>query len=324
MGLEEYAYPIQLDRLRSHPTRFSLRHPTSIQKCPNNNNYPDITTISAIFAPHSISLHDTRNRTFTLTYENDDHSCRAEHATPPASLCRRYAAELPSRRACCSVARQHHFADATPTKLRRAERVRPASPRSLCGCCSNETPPRRARSPRGHPHHFAVTTPTTTAVLSRSAFAPRYPTSRCRCYAYSTPPRRSHSLRSYPPSLCCALRLRLSAAPSKLLCGLAGSSLVLYALLPPPMTFTFISSTPHQSTVLGNRTNDHQKAFMELLGMAALHLAYVPYASASDGISAGGRRYPRHRPGPNRLGRRSRLIPSTRTCGRRSRATTAQ
>ena len=31
-----------------------------------------------------------------------------------------------------------------------------------------------------------------------------------------------------------------------------------------------------ESTVLGNRTNDHQKAFMELLGMAALHLAYVP------------------------------------------------
>ena len=41
-----------------------------------------------------------------------------------------------------------------------------------------------------------------------------------------------------------------------------------------------------ESTILGNRTNDHQKAFMELLGMAALHLAYVPYTS--DGISAGG------------------------------------
>ena len=48
-----------------------------------------------------------------------------------------------------------------------------------------------------------------------------------------------------------------------------------------------------ESTVLGNRTNDHQKAFMELLGMAALHLAYVAYAS--DGISAGGRRYPRQK-----------------------------
>ena len=41
-----------------------------------------------------------------------------------------------------------------------------------------------------------------------------------------------------------------------------------------------------ESTVLGNSTNDHQKTFMELLGMAALHLAYVP--CASDGISAGG------------------------------------
>ena len=38
------------------------------------------------------------------------------------------------------------------------------------------------------------------------------------------------------------------------------------------------------NTVLGNRTNDHQKAFMELIGMAALHVAYVPYAS--HGISA--------------------------------------
>ena len=41
-----------------------------------------------------------------------------------------------------------------------------------------------------------------------------------------------------------------------------------------------------ESTVLGNSTNDHKKALIELLGMAALHLAYVPYAS--DGISAGG------------------------------------
>ena len=32
------------------------------------------------------------------------------------------------------------------------------------------------------------------------------------------------------------------------------------------------------STILGNCTHDHQQAFMELLGMAALHLAYVPYA----------------------------------------------
>ena len=45
--------------------------------------------------------------------------------------------------------------------------------------------------------------------------------------------------------------------------------------------------------VLGNRTNDHQKAFMKLLGIAAQHLAYVAYAS--NGISAGGRRYPRQK-----------------------------
>ena len=48
-----------------------------------------------------------------------------------------------------------------------------------------------------------------------------------------------------------------------------------------------------ESNVLGNRTNDHQKAFMELLGMAAQHLAYVAYAS--EGISSGGRRYPRQK-----------------------------
>ena len=41
-----------------------------------------------------------------------------------------------------------------------------------------------------------------------------------------------------------------------------------------------------ESTVLGNYTNDHQKVFIKLLGMAVLHLAYVTYAS--DGISAGG------------------------------------
>ena len=40
------------------------------------------------------------------------------------------------------------------------------------------------------------------------------------------------------------------------------------------------------TTVLGNSTNEHQMAFMELLGMAALHLVYVLYAT--DGISAGG------------------------------------
>ena len=87
----------------------------------------------------------------------------------PASLCGRYAAESPPRRACCSAARQHHFADATPTKLRCAEHVRSAAPRI--------------------------------------------------------------TLRT--------LRVRLSAASSMLLCCLAGSGLVLYALVPPPMTYTF-------------------------------------------------------------------------------------
>ena len=41
-----------------------------------------------------------------------------------------------------------------------------------------------------------------------------------------------------------------------------------------------------EATVLGNRTYEHQKAFMDLLGMAALHLVCAVYAS--DGTSAGG------------------------------------
>ena len=40
------------------------------------------------------------------------------------------------------------------------------------------------------------------------------------------------------------------------------------------------------STVLGDRTTDHQKAFMELLGMAALHLSCIQCASYC--ISTGG------------------------------------
>ena len=45
-----------------------------------------------------------------------------------------------------------------------------------------------------------------------------------------------------------------------------------------------------ETTVLENHTNEHQKAFMELIGigMAALHLVRVYVVYASDGISAGG------------------------------------
>ena len=64
-----------------------------------------------------------------------------------------------------------------------------------------------------------------------------------------------------------------------------------------------------ESTVLGNCTNDHPKAFMELLGMAALHLAYVAYAS--DDIFSGGLRYQRHRRGSQRPGWRSSRVPAT-------------
>ena len=167
-----------------HTPRFSVRHPTSIQKCSNNNNYQDIqvATISAIFNQHSTSLHDARNRTFTLTYESDDHSCRVrvEHAAPSTRHARialrmpGYAAEPPLGRPRCQCSTHARFAGATPTnlKLRRAESVRSAAPRAASrvtlrpGCHAHETPPLRARSPRGTPHHFAVTTPT---ILRRAA-----------------------------------------------------------------------------------------------------------------------------------------------------------
>ena len=129
---------------------------------------------------------DACNRTFTITY---DHSGSVEHAAPRHACIalRRYAAEPPLCRACCSAARPHHFAGAMPTKLRSAERVRSAA----------------------SPHHFAVVTPTkprraerfrpaapritlrllhlrNSAVLS--AFVPRHPASLCGYYAYETPP----------------------------------------------------------------------------------------------------------------------------------------
>ena len=50
---------------------------------------------------------------------------RACYAARIALRRRGYAAEPQPRRACCSAARPHHFAVATPTKPRRAERVRP-------------------------------------------------------------------------------------------------------------------------------------------------------------------------------------------------------
>ena len=62
--------------------------------------------------------------------------------------------------------------------------------------------------------------------------------------------------------------------------------------LTPPTAFAdgrlpvLFEKSKADNTVIGNRTNDHQKAFMELIGMAALHLTYVPYAS--HGLSSGG------------------------------------
>ena len=164
----------------------------------------------------------------------------------PSSLCVRYAyetvVETPPRRARSPESPRgtpHHFAVATPTKPRRAERARPAALRitlrlllrlrysaalsafaprhrtSLCGCYAYEAPPRRARSLRGTPHHFAVATPTT---LRRRCGAPT---------------------QAGPDEVC--------SLPG---CCLAGSGLALYGiytLVPSPMTFTFIPSTPPTS-----------------------------------------------------------------------------
>ena len=166
---------------------FSPWHPTSIQKCANNHNYQDIATVSAIFIQNSTSLHDARNRTFPLTCEKDNHSSSVEHVLrgTPASLCGRYAAEPPPRRACCSAVRPHPMMALRLPRLRKprsAERVSTASrslhPASLCAASLRST----------HLQYSAVL----------SAFAPRHPTSLCRSYAYETPP-----LRSVAPSSTC-------------------------------------------------------------------------------------------------------------------------
>ena len=67
----------------------------------------------------------------TLTYENDDHSCILPLRGTPTSLWRRYTYETPPRRARSLRGTPHHFAVATPTKPRRAERVRSATPRII-------------------------------------------------------------------------------------------------------------------------------------------------------------------------------------------------
>ena len=85
--------------------------------------------------------------------------------------------------------------------------------------------PRRACCSAARPHRFAGAMPTILRPVER--------------------------VRSAAPRITLPLlRLRLSAAPSILLCGLAGSGLVLYALVSPPMTFTFIFSTPPRATSL--------------------------------------------------------------------------
>ena len=95
----------------------------------------------------------------------------------PASLCRCYAYGTPPRRARSLRGIPHHFAVATPTILRCAERVRSAAPRITLRL--------RLRY---------------SAALS--AFAPRHPASLCCWYAHETPPRRARSLHSIPASLC--------------------------------------------------------------------------------------------------------------------------
>ena len=145
----------------------SLRHPTSIQKCPNNNNYQDIATISAIFTRHSTSLHDGRNRTFTLTYENDDHSGSVEHVAPRHARITLWALRLryssaPSAFAPLQRRHSESLCGTTPTKPRRAERVRTAAPR--------------------------ITLLRLRYSAALSAFAQLHPASLCSYYAYDTPP----------------------------------------------------------------------------------------------------------------------------------------
>ena len=91
-------------------------------------------------------------------------------------------------------------------------------------------------------HNFAVTTPTKLRRAKR--VTPRQSASLCCCCGLRNPAAPSASLHSTPRITLQMLLLRISAMPSMLLCGLAGSGLVLYAIAPPHMTFTFIPSTP--------------------------------------------------------------------------------
>ena len=94
---------------------------------------------------------------------------------------------LRPRRACCSAARPHRFADATLLNLRCVEHVAPRHARITLLAL-------RLRNPAA-PRTFAPRHARITLRLLRlrnpaapSAFAPRHPASFCGCYAYDTLP----------------------------------------------------------------------------------------------------------------------------------------
>ena len=122
---------------------------------------------------------------------------------------------LRPRRACCSEARPHHFVGATPTKLCRAERVRPAAPRITLRFY--ETPPRRTRSPRGTPQWARNTLRLRLRLrhpAAPSAFALRHPRITLRLLRLRNSAAPSAFAQRPPAFTLRLLRLRNPAAPT--------------------------------------------------------------------------------------------------------------
>ena len=153
----------------------------------------------------------------------------------------RYAYETPPRRARSLRGTQRHFAIVPPTILSSAERV-----------CSV------ARQ-----HHFAGDTPTILGRTERVRSA--HPGSLCCCYTYDTPPHQARSLRCIPASLYITMPTTLRCAKfAALLPGRIWSGL--YALVPPPMTFTSIPpTTPISLSFTTHKKNEQIPLFFPLL-----------------------------------------------------------
>ena len=105
-----------------------------------------INSIRNLHSAFDISSRRSQQNIY-IDVRDDDHSGSVEHAAPRHAriVCRCYAAEPLLRRACCSAARPHHFAElrlrnsAAPTPPPSA--FAPRHPASFCGYYAYDTPP---------------------------------------------------------------------------------------------------------------------------------------------------------------------------------------